>query len=85
MGMTDEYVAANETELNAGFTNTYTFTKNLAERYVQKHRGSLPCVIFRPSIIACSVAEPVPGWTDTLSAAGGLLFLASMGLVQMAH
>lgn len=85
MAMDDEFVKKNEKSLTAGFLNTYTFTKNLAERYIRKNQHSIPCVIFRPSIIACAVSEPFPGWTDTLSAAGGLSFLGSIGLVQLAH
>ena len=34
----------------------------------------------RPSIIGASHVDPVPGWTDTLSAAGGLIFLNGTGL-----
>ena len=35
-------------------------------------------LILRPAIIIAAYNEPYPGWTDTISAAGGLsLFLLS--------
>jgi hypothetical protein len=39
-------------------------------------------VIFRPSIIACAYRQPFRGWTDSLSAAGGLSLLTGMGLMK---
>ena len=66
----------------SGFPNTYTFTKNLAERYIEKYHGDLKTIIFRPAIIAGGKAQPFPGWTDTLSAAGGLTFVGSLGLIH---
>lgn len=42
----------------------------------------MPTIIFRPAIIAGSKAQPFPGWTDTLSAAGGLTFVGALGLVK---
>src|SRR5262249_6166824 len=47
-----------------GWNDTYTFTKALGEQLVLKHRGDLPTVILRPSIIESSFAEPEPGWID---------------------
>ena len=54
MKMPDKEVHINEKNLISGFPNTYTFTKNLAERYIEKYHGDLKTVIFRPSIIAGS-------------------------------
>lgn len=42
-------------------------------------------VIFRPSIIGSSLADPFPGWTDTLSAAGGLSLFVGLGLIKYAN
>jgi fatty acyl-CoA reductase len=80
MAMNPQEVAKREKELIGSFPNTYTFTKNLAEKSLKKNKGDLKCVIFRPSIIACSVKEPFPGWTDSLSAAGGLTLMIGLGL-----
>lgn len=38
--------------------------------------------IVRPSIIGCCMEEPVPGWTDTLSAAGGFTIALSLGVIH---
>lgn len=63
--------------------NTYTFTKSMAERTLKKNRRpDLPVVLLRPSIIGASYKEPVPGWTDTFSAAGGLSLAGGMGIVN---
>jgi len=40
--------------LIAPWPNTYTFTKNLAERALQKHRGNFPILVLRPAIIICA-------------------------------
>ena len=36
----------------------------------------------RPSIIAAADKEPLPGWTDTLSAAGGLSVAGGVGVLN---
>jgi alcohol-forming fatty acyl-CoA reductase len=58
-----------------GYPNTYTYTKNLAEKRLMQTRGHVNLVIFRPSIIACAYRQPFRAWTDTLSAAGGMSVL----------
>lgn len=63
--------------------NTYTFTKSMAERTLRKiKKQDLPVVLLRPSIIGASYKEPVPGWTDTFSAAGGLSLAGGTGIVN---
>lgn len=42
----------------------------------------MPCLILRPSIIAAAISEPFPGWTDTLSAAGGLSLATGVGVLE---
>lgn len=64
------------------FPNTYTFTKNLAEKYIKKAHEGLKTVIWRPSIIASSLEQPFKGWTDSISAAGGLSLLGTLGLLK---
>jgi hypothetical protein len=55
----------------------------MAERTLRKiRRPDLPCVLLRPSIIGASYKEPVPGWTDTFSAAGGLSLAGGTGIVN---
>ena len=45
----------------------------MAERIIEKERGDLPLAIFRPSIVIGSVAEPFPGWTDSINGPTGML------------
>jgi len=55
----------------------------MAERTLKKIRDpSIPVVILRPSIIGGSLKEPMVGWTDTFSAAGGLSVAVGFGLVN---
>ncbi len=66
--------------------NTYTFTKSMGERTLRKRRNpKLPCLLFRPSIIVGAMHEPMPGWTDTISAAGGLSLVGGIGIVNFIH
>lgn len=82
MAMNPQEVAQNEKQLIGNFPNTYTYTKSMAEKSLMKKKGNLQCVLFRPSIIASSVQEPFPGWTDSLAAAGGLTVMCSVGLIN---
>lgn len=83
MSMNVEQVTKNEKQLIGKFPNTYTFTKNLAEKNLMRNRGNVKVVIHRPSIIASSLAQPFKGWTDSISAAGGLTVLAGLGLLRI--
>lgn len=66
--------------------NTYTFTKSMAERTLRKKRNpNLPVLVLRPSIIGGAIREPYPGWTDTISAAGGLSLTGGIGIVNWIH
>ena len=47
-----------------------------------KNKGDLSVVILRPSIIASTLKDPFPGWTDSLSAAGGLMVMTGIGLIN---
>lgn len=64
------------------FPNTYTFTKNLGEQLIQKHKENVPVVIVRPSIIGAALRDPCPGWVDALTAAGGILLTVALGVVR---
>lgn len=74
-----EEVKKNEMALIYGYHNTYTYTKNLAERHLERYRGNLKIVINRPSGIIHCAAEPFPGWIDTVSAIGSVAFPVGMG------
>jgi fatty acyl-CoA reductase len=68
-----------EEQLCWGYPNTYTYTKNLAERHIHRYGKKLRIVINRPSLIIQCTAEPFIGWTDTVSAVGTINFPLGMG------
>jgi hypothetical protein len=39
-------------------------------------------MIIRPSIISASLAEPVPGWTDSIGLIGGIYMVAGLGVLR---
>jgi hypothetical protein len=47
-----------------------------------KGSKAIPLVIARPSIIAASFKEPVPGWTDTLGLLSGFYAIAGHGIMR---
>lgn len=69
--------------LQGFFPNTYTMTKNFAEQLVQDYRirFGLPICIFRPSIVSTAVAEPYPGWADTINGVIGATIEFGRGTV----
>jgi hypothetical protein len=82
MAMNPQEVQLNEKTLIGNYPNTYTYTKSMAEKSLMKKKGNIQCVLFRPSIIASAEKEPFPGWTDSLSAAGGVTLMCSLGLIN---
>lgn len=82
MALNPQEIVDNLAKLLGKFPNTYTFTKNLAEKALLKNKGDLNVCLLRPSIIASSLNEPFPGWTDSLAAAGGISLLVGLGLVN---
>ena len=64
------------------YPNTYTFTKSLTERTLKKRKSPLKVCIVRPSIVISAFEEPFLGWTETISAMGGLLFAGILGLIN---
>ena len=48
---------------------------------LKKLRGNLKIAIVRPSIVISALDEPLVGWTETISALGGVLFASMLGLV----
>lgn len=58
----------------------------MAERTLRKRKpANLPVVILRPAIICAAVKEPMVGWVDTLSAAGGLSLAGAVGLLEIVY
>lgn len=77
-----EEMIAKTKEIIGKFPNTYTYTKSLCERLIQKKKGTLPVCIVRPSIINTSYLEPYPGWIDSIAAAAALFMLVGLGVVH---
>lgn len=47
-----------------GWNDTYTFTKAMGEQLFARHRGEVPGLVLRPSIIESALRTPAPGWID---------------------
>ena len=49
------------------FPDTFHYSKRMVEElFISANKDkNLPLVILRPSVIATSAIEPLPGWTDT--------------------
>lgn len=74
-----------EKEILGKYPNTYTFTKALTERALKKRHGNLKVTICRPSIVIGAYQEPCVGWCESLSAMGGLVFAAMLGVVNFIY
>jgi len=47
-----------------GWRDTYTFTKAMGEQLFARHRGDVPGLVLRPSVIESALRTPTPGWID---------------------
>ncbi|CAH0602038.1 unnamed protein product [Chrysodeixis includens] len=65
--------------------NTYTFSKQLAEHVVCEHKGELPIVIVRPSIVISSAEEPIPGWIENFNGPVGIFVACGKGIMRTIH
>jgi len=62
-----------------GWTDCYTFSKALTERYLEEERGELPLTVVRPSIIESALARPFPGWIEGFKMAEPLILAYGRG------
>ncbi|XP_047097186.1 putative fatty acyl-CoA reductase CG5065 isoform X1 [Schistocerca piceifrons] len=65
------------------YPNTYTFTKAVAEHLIQQEFSDLPVAIVRPSIVVATMAEPFPGWVDSLNGPMAVVALGCSGLLRI--
>jgi long-chain acyl-CoA synthetase len=65
-----------------GWNDTYTYTKWLGEKLLDRNRGDVPLVIFRPAIIESSYDEPGAGWIDGLRMADPLILAFGKGKLR---
>lgn len=63
--------------------NTYIFTKRLAEQVISDYSETLPCIIFRPSLIVSTLNDPVKGWIDNFNGPLGMLIAGGKGLLRV--
>jgi hypothetical protein len=57
--LTRAEIEPRERELCYGYGNTYTYTKNLAERHLERYGKNLKIVVCRPSMIIHCALEPL--------------------------
>lgn len=62
--------------------NTYLYTKALAENVCKSYENKLPLVIYRPSIVSGTVAEPFRGWITNLNGPVGIMTGITTGAIR---
>jgi fatty acyl-CoA reductase len=80
---TDDMLELITPSLLDGRPNTYTYSKSLGEQVIAEEAKDLPTAIVRPSIIAASSLEPLPGWIDVFHGPGGLFVACGKGLLRV--
>lgn len=78
----DNFITAISEHFQKKHPNTYTQTKEMAERIVLDYHGKLPVCIVRPSIVTAANEEPCPGWIDNISGITGMLMEISRGAIS---
>lgn len=73
-------ILSDEQQAFAPYTNTYLYSKQLAEILLLQRRGTIPLHIFRPSIIIPAVKYPYIGW-GTIQTLNFIFFGIATGLV----
>uniref|UniRef100_A0A803N281 Fatty acyl-CoA reductase n=1 Tax=Chenopodium quinoa TaxID=63459 RepID=A0A803N281_CHEQI len=66
-----------------GWPNTYVFTKAMGEMLIHEHKGNLPLVIARPTMISSTYKEPFPGWIEGLGSLANVSILHGKGYVNL--
>lgn len=82
--MSDDAMAAMQSDVLGSQPNTYTYTKRLSEILVRDEYDSekFPVLIVRPSIVSPAYREPLPGWVDSLNGPPGILLAAGKGVLR---
>ncbi|XP_021716403.1 fatty acyl-CoA reductase 3-like isoform X1 [Chenopodium quinoa] len=66
-----------------GWPNTYVFTKAMGETLIHEHKGNLPLVIIRPTMISSTYKEPFPGWIEGLGSLANVSILNGKGYINL--
>ncbi|MES2605430.1 MAG: SDR family oxidoreductase, partial [Pseudomonadota bacterium] len=64
-----------------GWTDIYTYTKYLAERFLVQQRGAQALGIFRPAIIESTVGGQYPGWLKGIKVMDAILAAYGKGMI----
>ncbi|TPX36536.1 hypothetical protein SmJEL517_g01394 [Synchytrium microbalum] len=65
--------------------NSYTWTKAVAEAYIEQYRGSLPTAIVRPSIVTSVWKDGCVGWVDGFQGLTGGIVGGCIGALRCMH
>ena len=71
--------AGRERARSLGWTDCYTMTKALGERYLEEHSGQLAVSVVRPSIIESALSRPFPGWIEGFKMAEPIILAYGRG------
>ena len=71
--------AGRERARSLGWTDCYTMTKALGERYLEEHSGALAVSVVRPSIIESALERPFPGWIEGFKMAEPIILAFGRG------
>ncbi len=71
--------AGRERARSLGWTDCYTMTKALGERYLEEHSGALAVSVVRPSIIESALTRPYPGWIEGFKMAEPIILAFGRG------
>ncbi|CAG9802079.1 unnamed protein product [Chironomus riparius] len=82
--MSSEELALIQKQKLGKHLNTYTYTKRLSEVLVRNEYKSsnLPVCIVRPSMVSPALAEPLPGWVDSLNGSPGVIIAGGRGVLR---
>ncbi len=72
-----------ERALRFGWTNTYTYTKGLAEALLESRGKDLPIAIVRPSIVESTANDPFRGWNEGVNTSTPLTYVLGMPFRQL--
>uniref|UniRef100_A0A803LD48 Fatty acyl-CoA reductase n=1 Tax=Chenopodium quinoa TaxID=63459 RepID=A0A803LD48_CHEQI len=68
-----------------GWPNTYVFTKAMAEILIYEHKGNLPVVIVRPTMISSTYKEPFSGWVEGSGSLATVSIINGKGYVNFTN
>ncbi|KAF5291778.1 hypothetical protein FQA39_LY14266 [Lamprigera yunnana] len=78
----DKTLEAITPHILGSWPNTYVFTKSIAEECVRQMGSKLPITVVRPSILACTAAEPVRGWINNYYNITGVFVGVNLGAIR---